>query len=89
MTSVQRAFAHKLSKQHAADVRRQIANSASYSRDLAKSAAVFSGFSSTVTFCQNVSYASKTIKNQAEISLFLKFYVHYFADIFMRDCGSC
>lgn len=48
MSSVQRAFAHKLSKQHAADVRRQIANSTSYSRDLSKSGSSVSGFSSTV-----------------------------------------
>jgi len=48
MSSVQRAFAHKLSKQHAADVRRQIATSTSYSRDLSKSGSSVSGFSSTV-----------------------------------------
>lgn len=48
MSSVQRAFAHKLSKQHAADVRRQIATSTSYSRDLSKSGSSISGFSSTV-----------------------------------------
>jgi len=49
MSSVQRAFAHKLSKQHAADVRRQIATSTSYSRDLSKSGSSISGFSSTVS----------------------------------------
>lgn len=48
MSSVQRAFTQKLSKQHAADVRRQIATSTSYSRDLSKSGSSFSGFSSTV-----------------------------------------
>ena len=48
MSSVQRAFAHKLSKQHAADVRRQIASSASYSKELSKSGSSFSRFSSTV-----------------------------------------
>ena len=48
MSSVQRAFAQKLSKQHAADVRRQIATSSSYSRELSKGGSNFSGFSSTV-----------------------------------------
>ncbi|XP_011297900.1 dedicator of cytokinesis protein 7 [Fopius arisanus] len=50
--SVQRAFAHKLSKQHAADVRRQIASSTSYSRDLSKSGSSVSGFSSTMSLCE-------------------------------------
>ena len=49
MSSVQRAFAQKLSKQNAADVRRQIASSTSYSRDLSKSGSSLSGFSSTVS----------------------------------------
>lgn len=50
MSSVQRAFAHKLNKQHAADVRRQIATSTSYLRDLSKSGSSVSGFSSTVCY---------------------------------------
>ncbi|XP_058798618.1 dedicator of cytokinesis protein 7 [Phymastichus coffea] len=54
MSSVQRAFAHKLSKQHAADVRRQIATSASYSRELSKSGSNFSAFSSTMSLCEVV-----------------------------------
>ncbi|XP_011501940.1 PREDICTED: dedicator of cytokinesis protein 7 [Ceratosolen solmsi marchali] len=54
MSSVQRAFAHKLSKQHAADVRRQIATSTSYSRELSKSGSNFSGFSSTMSLCEIV-----------------------------------
>jgi len=56
MSSVQRAFAHKLSKQHAADVRRQIATSTSYSRDLSKSGSSISGFSSTVYKLYNNMY---------------------------------
>ncbi|XP_061934172.1 dedicator of cytokinesis protein 7 isoform X2 [Apis cerana] len=52
MSSVQRAFTQKLSKQHAADVRRQIATSTSYSRDLSKSGSSFSGFSSTMSLCE-------------------------------------
>ncbi|XP_033216404.1 dedicator of cytokinesis protein 7 [Belonocnema kinseyi] len=51
MSSVQRAFAQKLSKQHAADVRRHIASSTSYSRDLSKSGSSISGFSSTMSLC--------------------------------------
>ncbi|XP_063219662.1 dedicator of cytokinesis protein 7 [Bacillus rossius redtenbacheri] len=47
MSSVQRAFAHKLSKQHAADVRKQIASS--YSQDLTKSTTNISGFSSSAS----------------------------------------
>ncbi|XP_014207564.1 dedicator of cytokinesis protein 7 [Copidosoma floridanum] len=54
MSSVQRAFAQKLSKHHAADVRRQIATSTSYSRELSKSNSNFSGFSSTVSLCEMV-----------------------------------
>ncbi|KAK0179557.1 hypothetical protein PV327_005299 [Microctonus hyperodae] len=54
MSSVQRAFAHKLSKQHAADVRRHIANSASYSRDLSKSGSNVSSFSSMISLCENI-----------------------------------
>ncbi|XP_046488292.1 dedicator of cytokinesis protein 7 isoform X2 [Neodiprion pinetum] len=52
MSSVQRAFAHKLSKQHASDVRRQIATSTSYSRDLSKSGSSVSGFSSMMSLCE-------------------------------------
>ncbi|KAJ9574920.1 hypothetical protein L9F63_007939, partial [Diploptera punctata] len=53
MASVQRAFAQKLSKQHAADVRKQIATS-SYPRDLSKSGSSISGFSSLVSLCDTV-----------------------------------
>ncbi|KAG7203876.1 hypothetical protein KM043_017930 [Ampulex compressa] len=52
MSSVQRAFAHKLSKQHASDVRRQIATSTSYNRDLSKSTSVQSTFSSTMSLSE-------------------------------------
>lgn len=52
MSSVQRAFAYKLSKQHAADVRRHIATSTSYSRELSKSGSTVSGFSSTMSLCE-------------------------------------
>lgn len=50
---MQRAFAQKLSKQHAADVRKQIATS-SYPRDLTKSGSSISGFSSLVSLCDTV-----------------------------------
>ncbi|XP_071439283.1 dedicator of cytokinesis protein 7 [Hetaerina americana] len=53
MASVQRAFAQKLSKQHAADVRRQI-SSPSYNRDLTKTGSCVSGFSSSVSLCDIV-----------------------------------
>lgn len=52
MSSVQRSFAHKLNKQHAADVRRHIASSTSYSRNLSKSGSSVSGFSSTMSLCE-------------------------------------
>ncbi|XP_066997234.1 dedicator of cytokinesis protein 7 [Anabrus simplex] len=52
MASVQRAFAQKLSKQHAADVRRQIASS--YSGDQPKSSSNVSGFSSLISLCDTV-----------------------------------
>ncbi|KAK7862685.1 hypothetical protein R5R35_000927 [Gryllus longicercus] len=52
MASVQRAFAQKLSKHHAADVRRQIASS--YSRDQSKSTGSISGYSSCVSLCDAV-----------------------------------
>ena len=48
MGSVQRAFAQKLTKQHASDVRRQIA-ATSYSRDASKTGSGTSGLSSTVS----------------------------------------
>ncbi|KAE8748545.1 hypothetical protein FOCC_FOCC004721 [Frankliniella occidentalis] len=48
MGSVQRAFAQKLTKQHASDVRRQIA-ATSYSRDATKTGSGASGLSSTVS----------------------------------------
>ncbi|KAG8222989.1 hypothetical protein J437_LFUL002712 [Ladona fulva] len=53
MASAQRAFAQKLSKHHAADVRRQISSS-SYSRSLTKSDSNVSGFSSSVSLCDIV-----------------------------------
>ncbi|XP_021924154.1 dedicator of cytokinesis protein 6 isoform X3 [Zootermopsis nevadensis] len=53
MASVQRAFAQKLSKQHAAEVRKQIAVS-SYPRDLAKSGSSISGFPSLISLCDTV-----------------------------------
>nr|CAD7573108.1 unnamed protein product [Timema californicum] len=52
MASVQRAFAQKLSKQHAADVRKQI--SSSYSHSLTKSGSSISGFSSLMSLCDVV-----------------------------------
>lgn len=47
MGSVQRAFAQKLTKQHASDVRRQIA-ATSYSRDSNKTGSTTSGLSTAV-----------------------------------------
>ncbi|XP_008560858.1 dedicator of cytokinesis protein 7 [Microplitis demolitor] len=52
MSSVHRTFAYKLSKQLAADVRRHISNSSSYSRELSKSESNASGFSSSISLCE-------------------------------------
>ncbi|KAL7303214.1 hypothetical protein TKK_0004415 [Trichogramma kaykai] len=68
MASVQRAFAHKLNKQNAADVRKQIASSNSFNRELAKSKSSVSGFSSTVSLCEVVEpldYEEFIIQHQA------------------------
>ncbi|KAF7997149.1 hypothetical protein HCN44_005426 [Aphidius gifuensis] len=68
MSSVQRAFAHKLSKHHAADVRRQIATSTSYSQNLSKSGSSVSGFSSTMSLCEilePLDYEDFLIQHQA------------------------